>query len=154
MDRRQRIQTAGGDEPHRRPDPLAVGVTDTDMARGLQERAEALQRRAQELAKRAIDQNPLWLRQLGAPPSDPLCRERWLEAVKTIAAYRERWSISDDARPLDSKNTVRSTEALNQRRLAKAAINTAMRVTQATGTRRPEMISVDTGLTVTRGPEL
>ena len=31
--------------------PRAVGVTDTDMARGLQERAEALQRRARELAE-------------------------------------------------------------------------------------------------------
>ncbi|MGA2531184.1 MAG: AAA family ATPase, partial [Acidimicrobiales bacterium] len=61
--------------------PRAVGVTDTDMARGLQERAEALQRRARELAERAIDQNPLWLRQLGVRPSDPLAAERWLEAV-------------------------------------------------------------------------
>ena len=75
--------------------PRAVGVTDTDMARGLQERAGALQRRARELAERAIDQNPLWLRQLGVRPSDPLAAERWLEAVKTIAAYRERWSIED-----------------------------------------------------------
>ena len=112
--------------------PQAVGVTDTDMDRGLKERAEALQRRAHELAERAIDQNPLWLRQLGARPSDPLAAERWLEAVKTIAAYRERWSIDDDPRPLGSKATARSIEALNQRRLAQAAFNTAMRVTHAT----------------------
>jgi hypothetical protein len=47
-----------------------------------------LQRRARELAERATDQNPLWLRQLGVRPSDPLAAERWLEAVKTIAAFR------------------------------------------------------------------
>jgi len=70
------------------PIPRALGVTDTDMARGLQERAGALQRRARELAERATDQNPLWLRQLGVRPSDPLAAERWLEAVKTIAAFR------------------------------------------------------------------
>jgi hypothetical protein len=118
--------------------PRAVGVTDADMARGLQNRAGALQRRARELAERAIDQNPLWLRRLGVPPSDPFAAERWLEAVKTIAAYRERWSI----------------EALNQRRLAQAAVNTAIRVTHATGTQRPEVTSVAAGLTVNRGPEL
>ena len=134
--------------------PRAVGVTDTDMARGLQERAEALQRRAHELAERAIDQNPLWLRQLGARPSDPLSAERWLEAVKTIAAYRERWSIDDDPRPLGSKATARSIEALNQRRLAQAAVNTAMRLTHATRTQRPEVTSVAVGLTLNRGPEL
>jgi hypothetical protein len=134
--------------------PRAVGVTDTDIARGLQERAEALQRRARELAERAIDRNPLWLRQLGVRPSDPLAAERWLEAVKTIAAYRERWNIEDDPRPLGSKATARSIEALNQRRLAQAAFNTAMRLTHATGTQRPEVTSVAVGLTVNRGPEL
>jgi conjugative relaxase-like TrwC/TraI family protein len=134
--------------------PRAVGVTDTDMARGLQERAEALQRRARELAERAIDQNPLWLRQLGARPSDPLSRERWLEAVKTIVAYRERWNLSDDPRPLGSKATARSIEALNQRRLAQAAFNTAMRLTHAARTQRPEVTSVAVGLTLNRGPEL
>ncbi len=134
--------------------PRAIGVTDTDMARGLQERAEALQRRARELAKRAIDQNPLWLRQLGARPSDPVAAERWLEAVKTIAAYRERWSIDDDPRPLGSNATARSIEALSQRRLAQAAFNTAMRLTDATRTRRPEVTSAAVGLARNRGPEL
>jgi conjugative relaxase-like TrwC/TraI family protein len=134
--------------------PRAVGVTDTDMARGLQERAGALQRRACELTERAIDQNPLWLRQLGVRPCDRLAAERWLEAVKTIAAYRERWNIEDDSRPLGSKVTVRSIEARNQRRLARAAVNTAIRVTHATGTQRPEVTSVAVGLTLNRGPEL
>ena len=134
--------------------PRAVGVTNTDMARGLQERAEALQRRAHELAERAIDQNPLWLRQLGARPSDPPFRETWLEAVKTIAAYRERWSIDDDPRPLGSKGTARSIEALNQRRLAQAAVVTAMRLTHAARTQRSEVTSVGVGLARNRGPDL
>jgi hypothetical protein len=73
--------------------------------------------------------------------------------VKTIAAYRERWSISDDPRPLGSKATARTIEARNQRRLAQAAFNTAMRVTHAR-TQRPEVTSVAVGLIVNRGPEL
>jgi len=134
--------------------PRAVGVTDTDMARGLQERAQALQRRARELAERAIDQDPLWLRQLGARPSDPLSRERWLEAVKTIVAYRERWSINADPRPLGSKGAARSIEALNQRRLAQAAVNAAIALTHKTGTQRADTGTVAVGITLNRGPEL
>ena len=134
--------------------PRAVGVTDPDMARGLKERAEALQHRARELAEAAVDQNPLWLRQLGARPSDPLSRERWLEAVKTIAAFRERWSINDDPRPLGSKGTARSIEALNQRRLAQAAVNAAMALTHETGTQRADTGTVAVGITLNRGPEL
>jgi hypothetical protein len=159
-DRVDRWAQVAGSRPQAGPNliagliPRAVGVADTDVARGLQERAEALQRRARELVERAIDQNPLWLRQLGARPSDPLSRERWLEAVKTIAAYRERWSINDDPRPLGSKATARSIEALNQRRLAQAAFNTAMRLTHATRTQRPEVTSVAVGITLNRGPEL
>ncbi len=134
--------------------PRAVGVTDADMARGLRNRAGALQRRAGELAERAVDQKPLWLRQLGARPSDPFAAERWLEAVKTIAAYRERWKLEDDPRPLGSKGAARSIEALNQRRLAQAAVNTAIRVTHATRAQRPEVTPVAVELTVDRGPEL
>jgi hypothetical protein len=74
--------------------------------------------------------------------------------VKTIAAYRERRNISDDPQPLGSKATMRSIEALKQRRLVQAAFNTAMRLTHATRTQRPEVISVGVGLTANRGPEL
>jgi hypothetical protein len=73
--------------------------------------------------------------------------------VKTIAAYRERWNIDDDPRPLGSKVTARSIESLNQRRLAQAAFNTAIRVTHAR-TQRPEVTSVAVGPTVNRGLEL
>jgi hypothetical protein len=37
---------------------------------------------------------------LGAPPADRVKHERWLKAVSTVAAYRERWNIADDRRPL------------------------------------------------------
>ena len=56
--------------------PRAVGVTDPDMARGLEERDEAMQRRARALAEQAIEQNQVWVRRLGVPPYDPLAREQ------------------------------------------------------------------------------
>ena len=74
--------------------------------------------------------------------------------MKTIAAYRERWSISDDPRPLGSKATARTIEARNQRRLAQAAFNTATRLTHAARTQRLEVTSVAVGPTLNRGPEL
>jgi hypothetical protein len=74
--------------------------------------------------------------------------------VKTIAAYRERWSIDDDPRPLGSKGTARSIEALNQQRLAQAAVVTAMRLTHAARTQRSEVTSVGVGLARNRGPDL
>jgi hypothetical protein len=37
-----------------------------------------------------------WVRRLGIPPTDPRARERWIEAVTTVVAYRERWNIDDE----------------------------------------------------------
>ena len=80
---------------------------------------------------------------------------RWCTGTRSASSsYRERWNIEDDPRPLGSKATARSIEALNQRRLAQAAVNTAIRVTHATGTQRPDVTSVAVGLTVNRRPEL
>jgi conjugative relaxase-like TrwC/TraI family protein len=122
--------------------PRAAGVTDPDMARGLQERDEAMQRRARALAGRAIEQNQVWVRRLGVPPSDPLGRERWTEAVTTVAAYRKRWGIDDDSQPLGSKGTARTIEAIKQRERARGAVNRASRLTQAAGAQCQEIEGV------------
>ena len=74
--------------------------------------------------------------------------------MKTIAAFRERWSINDDPRPLGSKAAARSIEALNQRRLAQAAVNAAIALTHETGTQRADPGTVAAGITLNRGPEL
>jgi conjugative relaxase-like TrwC/TraI family protein len=122
--------------------PRAVGLTDPDMARGLEERDEAMQHRARALAERAIEQNQVWVRRLGGPPPDRVARERWIEAVTTVAAYRERWNIGDDHRPLGSKVTARTIEAINQRNLAQAAVNRASRLTYPRGAQYPELLAV------------
>jgi hypothetical protein len=76
--------------------PRAIGVTDPDMARALDERESTIQRRARELAERAVAQGQAWVGSLGVPPSDPIARDRWMQAVTTVAAYRERWNIPVD----------------------------------------------------------
>jgi hypothetical protein len=76
--------------------PRAVAVTDPDMARALDEREITMQRRAWELAEHAVAQGQVWVSSLGVSPTDPIARERWMQAVMTVAAYRNRWNIPVD----------------------------------------------------------
>ena len=133
--------------------PRAVGVTDPDMARGLEERDEAMQRRARALAEQAIERESA----LGTPARCPpyrtrVARERWIEAVTTVVAYRDRWNIDDDHLPLGSKGPARSIEAINQRNLAQAALERASKLSEASEARQPE--PVDVGLIWTGGPSM
>jgi hypothetical protein len=132
----------------------AAGVTDPDMARGLAERDETMQRRARALAEQAVERNQIWVRRLGIPPSAPGARERWVEAVTTVAAYRDRWNIDDERLPLGPKGLARSIEAIDQRDLARAALDRASRLSEASGARQPEPGAVDVGLILTKGPSL
>ena len=134
--------------------PRAAGVTDPDMAWGLEERDEAMQRRARALAEQAIERGETWVRRLGTAPSDPSARARWIEAVTTVVAYRDRWNVDDEHLPLGPKVPARSIEAINQRDLARAALDRASRLSSASEARRPEPGAVDVGLIPTGGPSL
>jgi hypothetical protein len=134
--------------------PRAVGLTDPDMARGLEERDEAMQRRARTLTEQAIERNQIWVRRLGIPPTDPRARERWIEAVTTVVAYRDRWKIDDEHLPLGPKAPARSIEAVNQRSLARAALERASRLSFTAETQHPEPGAADIGLITTGGPSL
>jgi conjugative relaxase-like TrwC/TraI family protein len=96
--------------------PRAAGVSDPDMARALDERADAMTRRARQLAEKAITRGDPWTRQLGGQPADPRQRAGWLDAVATIAAYRERWGVTDRRRPFGDDRTVVSVEQAQHRR--------------------------------------
>jgi conjugative relaxase-like TrwC/TraI family protein len=122
--------------------PRAARVKDPDVAQALDERDEAMQRRARDLAERAVKQDQAWVRRLGIAPTDPRAKERWIEAVTTVAAYRECWVIHDDYRPLGSKVAPRTIEAINQRNLARAAVNRASRLAYAHEAQRPELETV------------
>jgi hypothetical protein len=118
-------QAAGG---RRRPTghliagliPRVQGVTDPDMARALSERDHAMEQRARSLAEEAIAAGHAWLRPLGAPPSGPAERERWLREVSTVAAYRDRWHI-EGQRPLGPEPDRKDLEQTAQREKALAA---------------------------------
>lgn len=48
------------------------------MARALDERDQPMGGRARELADKAIARGQMWVRRLGAAPSDPTTREAWM----------------------------------------------------------------------------
>jgi hypothetical protein len=106
--------------------PRALNVTDPDLARGLEERDHALQARAWTLAQEAFTSRAPWLRQLGEPPANSAAQKHWLRAICTVAAYRERWNIGDDHRPLGPDNAVASAEQAGQCELARSALRQAV----------------------------
>jgi hypothetical protein len=118
--------------------PRALGVTDPDMARALDERENTMQRRARELAERAVAEGQAWVSSLGVPPTDPIERARWMRAVTTVAAYRERWNIPVGHIPLGPDNAIEPVEALRDRTRARAATKLAIRLSGSVAMPRAE----------------
>jgi hypothetical protein len=118
--------------------PRAIGVTDPDMARALDEREATMQRRARELAEQAVAQGQAWVGSLGVPPSDPIARERWMQAVTTVAAYRDRWNIPVDHMALGPDNPVEPVEALRDRTRARDASKLAIKLSSTLAMPRAE----------------
>lgn len=65
-----------------------------DMAQTLGELAELIDQRAAALASKAIQDGQPWVPRLGPPPTDSAQRAVWEQQVRTIAAYRDRYSIT------------------------------------------------------------
>jgi len=122
--------------------PRAAGVTDPDMACALDDRDQAMQRRAADLATHAVERRQVWTRRLGSPPADTAAREAWMEAVSTVAAYRDRWGIGNDDRPLGPEAAAKTIEALGHRRRAQAAVERALQVAGAT-TAASDIVTAD-----------
>lgn len=110
--------------------PRVRGIADADLGRGLTERDEAIESRAVTLAVQAVKDHDAWTGRLGRPPKDAARRADWLSAAATVAAYRERWDIKSDPRPLGSPKNVRTMEQYGQHKLALAALQRAIDVSR------------------------
>jgi hypothetical protein len=108
--------------------PRAAGVTDPDMARALDDRADAMQCRARELAIHAVEQGQAWVSGLGVPPRDEVKRERWLEAVSVVVANWDRWNVGNDRRPTGLDSTSKTIEEARHRERAELAVVRACQV--------------------------
>ena len=97
------------------------------MAHALAERDPAMQERAITLAAQAIEAGAGWVQRLGSRPADPARRHRWLREVSTVAAYRDRWHITEQ-RSIGAKSDVGSTEQMSQRQRALAVAERAVAI--------------------------
>ncbi|MBV9661257.1 MAG: AAA family ATPase [Acidimicrobiales bacterium] len=109
--------------------PRAQPAADPDLARGIHERENAIETRATTRAEHAADSLAPWIDRLGRPPTDPMARSQWLQAVKVVAAYRDRWDLEGDPRPLGPEATA-STEQARQRQRALVAARRAVIVSR------------------------
>ena len=131
--------------------PRAAGVANPDMERALAERDQAMCQRARDVAEEAIKGNRPWVLQLGPPPTEPVPRARWAEAVTTVAAYRDCWGVITDVEPLGLPSDHITIERAQQRRLAEAAVGRALRLSRTVGGPQGEPAVVSEAPTKERG---
>lgn len=67
-----------------------------DMRQALDERRELIETRADAVLHTARDAGEPWTRPLGGPPRDPRQAQTWRRYARTIAAYRDRYGVTED----------------------------------------------------------
>lgn len=75
--------------------PAAPQSADPDIQRALDEREKLITARASAVLHQALTENQPWTKDLGPVPADARVRAQWLEAARTVAAYRDRYGIID-----------------------------------------------------------
>jgi hypothetical protein len=73
-----------------------------DMRKALDERHELIDARADAVLAGALTDKAAWTAQLGPEPKDAKQRTAWRRAAIIVAAYRDRYQITDDRTPLGS----------------------------------------------------
>ena len=75
--------------------PEANGEMTSEMRAALYERKALIEHRAMTIAEAETTAGELWTAALGNAPSDARQRRAWLKQVRIIAAYRDRYGVTD-----------------------------------------------------------
>ena len=75
--------------------PEASGEMTSEMRVALDEREGLIEHRAKTIAEAETTAGKLWTAVLGNAPSDTRQRQAWLKQVRIIAAYRDRYGVTD-----------------------------------------------------------
>ncbi|MEZ4588676.1 MAG: hypothetical protein R2909_20050 [Gemmatimonadales bacterium] len=67
-----------------------------DMREALDQRSTLIEQRADAVLDTALDVSEPWTRDLGPQPSDPKAAAAWRGHARTVAAYRDRYTITTD----------------------------------------------------------
>ena len=77
--------------------PQAHGVIHTEMRAALDERQALIEARADAALDAALAEDLPWTKALGSPRVDRRRAVTWRKAARVIAAYRDRYRLTDDA---------------------------------------------------------
>ncbi len=105
--------------------PEATGAMTSDMRAALEERKTLIEHRATTIAETATTAGEPWTATLGIAPSDARRRQAWLKQVRVIAAFRDRYAVTDPA-PL-GQDRGDANQRLDAER-ARAALHNAQRL--------------------------
>ncbi|CDK01600.1 TrwC relaxase [Microbacterium sp. C448] len=76
--------------------PAASGPMADDMRQALDERRDLIEKRADAVLDAALNEGATWTKALGPSPRQRAKRQTWLRRARTVAAYRDRYGITDD----------------------------------------------------------
>lgn len=98
-----------------------------DMRQALDERRELIEARADAVLRSALTDEEPWTASLGTAPRGEKQRAAWRRAARTVAAYRDRYDITDDRTALGPapESTSQKIDAIR----ARAALNRAQAAT-------------------------
>lgn len=106
--------------------PHAGGRMAEDMRQALDERRELIEARADAVLRGYLTDEEPWTADLGTAPRGEKQKAAWWRAARTVAAYRDRYGITDDRTPLGP--TPESTNQKIDAIRARAALNRAQAI--------------------------
>src|SRR5699024_12373256 len=75
--------------------PHARGPMPAEMRRALSERRDLIEPRADAVLDTALTDHAPWTRALGTPPKEQRSAAGWRRDTRIIAAYRDRYQITE-----------------------------------------------------------
>lgn len=122
--------------------PSADGPMTRDMRHALDERRELIETRAETVLDTARQAGEPWTEPLGEPPRDPRKTAAWRRHARTVAAYRDRYGITEDS-PLgpEPENAAQKIDAARARSALARVKEAARRSTPVTERRSIERTS-------------
>lgn len=105
------------------------------MRQALDERRDLIEQRADAVLHSALTDEEAWTTKLGTEPEDKKQRDAWRRAARTVAAYRDRYQITDDLSPFGPA-PVSTSQKIDAAR-ARTALNRAQSITTDDQTRDP-----------------
>ncbi|TAM71717.1 MAG: conjugal transfer protein [Microbacteriaceae bacterium] len=115
--------------------PEATGTMSGELRQALTERRDLIETRAGALLNTALTENQVWTKALGRLPEEAKTSAAWQRLARTIAAYRDRYGITDPT-PLGApaENDAQKIDAER----ARAALDRARYLARGPGEEPPQ----------------